>query len=167
MSTETRSTPDQNLLAIELEPSPISASYLSSLLRVVQAALREVALREEGARQQFDRRPRPILLLSRLATDGHLTLEFTFADPRDGKPLGHLSSQAFAAFLEQFSEFIRGLPQPSLWGGAASRPPRRPFESELMRRMDQVHRELRRSSKAVMRFQGRTIEIEGNRMEIA
>ena len=154
------------MLTIQLEPSHLSVSYLSSLLRVVQAALREVARSEDVTRPQFERRPQPMLRLSKLVAEDAMTLQFTFADPRDGSPLSELSSQTFEALLDRFSEFVRSLPQPGLWGGAAGRPPQRAFESELARRMNQLYRELRRSPKATMGTQTRTIEIEGDRMEI-
>ena len=166
MSSESQSAPDQELLEMKLNPSHLHVSYLSSLLRVVQAALREVAQSEDGTRHHFDQRPQPILVLSSLETDDDLTLHFTFADPRDSTPLGELSSQTFNALLDRFREFVRRLPQPSLWGGAAPGSSQRPFESELARRMDQLHRELRRSTKATIRFRDRAIEVEGDRMEI-
>ena len=166
MSRESRSGVDEGILTVQLDPSDLSVSYLSSLLRVVQAALREVARSEDGTRQRFDRHPQPVLRLSRLDTDDALTLHFTFADPQDGTPLNELSSQTFDALLDRFSEFVRGLPQPGLWGGAARRPPPGPSESELARRMGQLYRHLRRAPKATMRTQGRSIEIEGDRMEI-
>ena len=165
MDSADASAPDQEPLAIQVSAGNLRVSYVSSLLRVVQAALREVARGEEHTRAQFDRRPQPVLVLSRLIIDGDLRLQFTFADPTDSTPLEELSAKAFGAFLDRFSEYVRSLPQPSLWGGAAFRPPRRPFESELSRRMDQVYREIRRSPRATIRFGGRVIEIEGDRME--
>ena len=42
MSRESRSGVDEGMLTVQLDPSDLSVSYLSSLLRVVQAALREV-----------------------------------------------------------------------------------------------------------------------------
>lgn len=167
MSGESRNGPNLGVLTIRLQPSNLSVSYLSSLLRVVQAAVREVARSDDGTRPIFDRNPQPILELSRLETDDGLTLYFTFTDPQDGTSLNELSSQAFDALLDRFGEFVRGLPQPGLWGGAANRSAQRPFEDELTRRMDQLYREMRRSPRATMRAQGRTIEIEGDRMEIA
>ena len=160
-----KTEPELYYLTIQLDNINVPVSYLSSLLRIVQAALREVARSEEGPRRQFERRPQPILLLSMLPAAGDLTLHFTFADPIDSTRLQELSAQTFAALLDRFGDFVRGLPQPSLWGGAARRPNTRPFESELVRRMDQLHRELRRSPRATIRHKGRTIQIEGDRME--
>jgi hypothetical protein len=149
-----------------LEPGDLSVSYLSSLLRVLQAALRDVASSEDDIRQQFDWRPQPMLVLSSQTAAGCLMFLFTFADAMDSKPLQDISSRTFNVFLDRFGEFIRGLPQPGLWGGAARGSPKRPFDSQVARRMDQVYRELRRSPKATLRFQSRAIEIEGDRLEI-
>ena len=77
-----------------------------------------------------------------------------------------LSTAAFDSFLDHLGKFVAGLPQPGLWGGAARRSPQEPFESELDRRMDQVYAELRRTSKVVLRFQARTLEIEGDQMVV-
>lgn len=165
MTSESRPQDDADVLAIELDPGHVPVSYLSSLLRVVQAALREVAMSNELTRPQFARRPQPVLLVPSIMSNGDLTLQVTFS--RDSTPLRELSSQIFNAFLDRFSEFVRGLPQRGLWGGASYRPSKSHFESEVMRRMDQVYRELRRSPKVTVRFQGRSIEIEGDRMEIA
>ena len=157
---------DQVLLTIVLDLRHLPVSYLSSLLRVVQAAVREIGRTEEETRLQFERRPQPILLLDGLTIESDLTLQMTFADPLDSTPMPELSASTFNAFLDRFVQYVRGLPQPSLWGGAAPGSPRRPFDSEVMRRMDQVYRELRRSPKAAIRSQGRTVEVEGDRMVI-
>jgi hypothetical protein len=155
----------EGVLAVRLSSGPVPVSYLSSLLRVVQAALREVALNTDGPRQQFERRPQPLLAVSRADGDGGLTVQLAFADPLDSRLLTELSSETFGAFFDRLGEYVRGLPQPTLFGGARTGPDR-PFDSELMRRMDQVYRELRRAPKAALMFGGRTIEVEGDRMEI-
>lgn len=167
MSNKSSSETDQDMLTIQVCINQIPVSYLSSLLRVLQAALREVAQSDDRTRRQFDQRPQPVLLLAMLTGDGGPTLHFIFADPHNSMPLKQLSAQTFNSFLDRFAEFVRCLPQPGLWGGAARRPQQRPPESELTRRMDQVHRELRRSPMATMRFRGRSIEVEGDRMAIS
>ena len=57
MSSESKNGPDLGVLTIRLQPSNLSVSYLSSLLRVVQAAVREVARNDDGTRPEFDRNP--------------------------------------------------------------------------------------------------------------
>ncbi len=162
----TESGPDQDALAIELAPGHIPVSYLSSLLRVVQACLREVARSDDVTRQHFERQPQPMLVLAGLVSNSGLTVKFVFTDPLGEMPLAELSSRTFNALLDHLSEFVRELPQPGLWGGAALSPPHTPFKTELTRRMDQMYRELRRSPRVTLRFGGRTMEIEGDRMEI-
>ena len=153
-------------LGIELDGSTVSVSYLSSLLRVVEAPLREVARSDEGTRQLFERRPQPRLLVPGSSPGGKLSFRLTFADTKDARPLEEFSSTTFNAFLDRFEAFVRRLPQPGLWGGASRRPPASGFESEIERRIDQLYRELRRDPKVTMRFKGRAIEVEGDRMEI-
>ena len=157
---------EDELLAIELDGSKVSVSYVSSLLRLLQATLREVARSNDGTRPYFERRPHPMLLLPGVASGGNLAFRFAFADPRSSRPLDELSSMTFGSFLDRFVEFVRSLPQPGLWGGASRKPGPSRFESDVERRMHQLYRELRRASKVTMRFQGRTVEIEGDRMEI-
>ena len=166
MSSEKDPTIDHYALEIELQRGNVPVSYMSSLLRVMQAALRQVALTNNGTREQFDRRPQPVLVISRLSADDTLSLELVFIDPLEGSPMHELSNQTFGAFLDGLATFVSSLPQPGLWGGPAHRSPQHPFESEVARRMHQVYSELRRTPRAVLRFQGRSIEIEGDRMEI-
>ena len=158
---------ERYVLAVRLDNQNVPVSYMSSLLRVVQAVLREVARGVEGPGRRFEQSPQPVLVLSKLSADGDLVLHFTFVDPLDYGPLEDLSDETFEALLDRFAEFVRGLPQPSLWGGAAPRPSGRPFESELTKRMDQLHRELRRSPKAILSHRTRSIEVEGDRMEFS
>ena len=167
MSNQSDIETDRFSLGIELKRDNVTVSYLSSLLRVLQAALREVALDHSGAREHFDRSPQPVLVLPRISVEETLTLHLVFIDPIAATPMEELSVHTFDAFLDRLGEYVTSLPQPGLWGGASRRSPGRPFESEVSRRMDQVYDELRRAPKAVLRFRARYIEIEGDRMEIA
>ena len=166
MADDGGNIPDQDLLSISIESRRVPVSYLSSLLRVVQVALREVASTDDETLRRFSERPQPVLLLSNVTGGGDLTLRFVFVDPADSKLLLELSSRVFSALLDRFSGFVKALPQPSLWGGAARRPTARPFESELAMRMDQLYREFRRSSRVTMSFRTRTIRVEGEHMEV-
>ena len=166
MTSETQHPP-RHVLEIRLRNENVPVSYLSSLLRVVQAALREVARNVDGPSRRFEQSPQPVLVLSRLDAGGELALRFTFVDPLDDTALEDLSYETFDALLSRFAEFVRGLPQPGLWGGAAPRRPPSPLESDLAKRMDQLHREMRRSPKAVLTHSGRSIAVEGDLMEFS
>ena len=159
MNSEAMLRIDQNALVVQLAQSHVSVSYLSSLLRVIQVGLREVARNNTSTRIQFDRQPQPMLLISINTGKDSLKLSFNFSDSSEELQVTEFSSQIFSDFLEYFAEFVRSLPQPSLWGGAALRSPNAQFESEVIRRMDQIYRALRRSTKATMSFQKRTIKV--------
>ncbi len=166
MSSETDSTMEGHHFVVALHQASVPVSYLSSLLRVLQAALREVALTDARTQAQFSSRPQPVLVMPDVSRGEALELSFSFAHPIDGTAMVSLSTAAFDSFLDHLGKFVAGLPQPGLWGGAARRSPQEPFESELDRRMDQVYAELRRTSKVVLRFQARTLEIEGDQMVV-
>ncbi|MDP6065272.1 MAG: hypothetical protein QGI49_10875 [SAR202 cluster bacterium] len=166
MGSETASEAEGHFLAVELHQAGVPVSYLSSLLRVLQAALREVALTNDQTREQFSSRPQPVLVMPDVSRIEALVLSFSFVHPINGTTMDSLSSSTFDSFLDHLGKFIAGLPQPGLWGGAARRSPQEPFESELDRRMDQIYAELRRTSKVVLRFQTRSLEIEGDQMVI-
>lgn len=155
----------EGVLLVSLTTGPVHVSYLSSLLRILQAALREVALNTDGPNQRFARRPQPVLLISRTHSDVGLTVEVEFGDPLDSRPLMKLSSETFDAFLQRLSERVMGDPQLSLFGGgkAATMPL---ADSRVTRRMDEVYRELRRSSKVTLSNGQRTIVVEGDRVEV-
>ena len=166
MTSETQH-PQRHVIEVRLRNENVPVSYLSSLLRVVQAALREVARSVEGPSRRFEQGPQPVLVLSRLAAGGDLVLRFTFVDPIDDSVLEDLSDETFEALLSRFAEFIRGLPQPGLWGGAAPRRSSSLLGSALAKRMDQLHRELRRSPRAVLTHRGRSVAVEGDLMEFS
>ena len=166
MSSEADSALNGHYLVVELHDTSIPVSYLSSLLRVLQAALREIALNDAQTREQFLTRPQPVLVMPEVSTEEALSLSFAFVHPIEGTEMASLSSITFDSFLDHLGKFIAGLPQPGLWGGAARRSPQDPFESELDRRMDQVYAELRRTSKLVLRFRTRSLGIEGDQMVV-
>ncbi len=165
MSNEDRCGPAEGVLTVTLDFSVLSVSYLSSLLRILQASLREVARSIDDVRGRFDELPQPVLVVCQLDGGDDLTLQLVFTDADSGGPLTELSATVFGAFMDELGEFIRGLPQPGLWGRAALSPPE-PDAPELSKRMDQVYREMHRSSKSAISFRGHTIEIEGDRLEI-
>ena len=162
-----KTTPDtpKYVLTIEIAEGTVSVSYMSSLLRVVQAALREVALDTDGAREHFESRPQPLLAMPALAGGDSIAMSFVFVDPRDDNPMDELSAATFGSFLDRLQAYVTSLPQPSLFGGASRRPSRE-ADTEGDRRMDQVYAELRRASRVTLRHGGRSLVIEGDRLEV-
>ena len=166
MTTDSSAKADGHSLEIALDHSHLRVSSLSSLLRVVQAALREVARSNDETRQEFSQQPQPVLVLSTQVTERELSLRFLFADPVDSTPMLRLSSQTFSAFVEQFGQLLKGLPQRGLWGESIGGAQSRRYETEAARRLDQVRLELRRFPRARLSYNRHTIKFEGDRMEI-
>ena len=166
MTTEGESGRDHAALEITLDGSYLPVSALSSLLRVVQAAVREVARTDDVIGQQFRDGPEPILLVSGLTVDRDLTLRLGFVDRAGSAPLPELSDRAFESLLDRFGLFVRRLPQPGLWGASARVAHQGEYESPLEMRMDKLRMELRRFPKSALRFRGRTIRVEGDQVNI-
>lgn len=154
-----------HILELILDQGHVPVSYISSLLRTLQAAIREVAVSSENTRSYFDKQPQPTLVLISIVSDEQISMCLGFEDPINKTILPTLSENTFSTFLDKLSEFVMSLPQPSLWGGAARKSSTNP-ESEMSNRMDQVYAELRRAKKVNLKFKTRSIEIEGDRFEI-
>ena len=112
-------------LVLRLRPTTQPVSLLSSLLRTLQAAVRETALATPLGAQRFVETPHPVLLTSirQPAGEDGLELRFFFADPTSSRPEPELSEAAFAAFMDTLEETLKAQPQRTLWD-APSRPPR-------------------------------------------
>lgn len=167
-SSEAREQSTESGISLEmlLHVKELPVSYFSTLLRVVQAALREVARSGEGTRQAFSQRAQPILLMSMSSPAETLSLRFHFADPRSDVALDQISEQSFYALMERLLDYVKGLPQRDLWGESTAGGASTAFGTEVERRIDQVLRELRRISKATIRFREHTLVIEGDRLEV-
>ena len=153
-------------LEIALRSEHLPVSYVSSLLRVLQATLREVGKDNDETRAVFSNQPWPSLVMSSRVTKDEWILQLMFTEPRTATPMYEVSSQTFEAFLEHFRQFLKNLPQPGLWGKSMAIAPNEPYESEVIRRMDGLRQELRRFTKAIVSFRGQIIAIEGDQLQI-
>ena len=161
------STPDASRpLLIELDSRGLSVSYVSSLLRVVQAALREVARGVEEFRPLFEQSRSPLLLLSADVAKGKLGLSISFAEPGDSAPMPDLSARASEYFIERFARLLEDTTQLGLWGQVVRGAGPRQFDSEVDRRLSELRTELRHFDSARISFGGRTIAFDGDRMLI-
>ena len=166
MSTEGASQPDSRPLVIELDSRGLPVSYVSSMLRVVQAAVREVARGVEEFRPLFEQPRSPLLLLSAEVAEGKLSLSVSFAEPGDSAPMPDLSAQAFELFMERFARLLEDTTQLGLWGQMAKGAGPRQFDSEVDRRLSELRTELRHFGSARVSYGGRIIAFDGDRMRI-
>ncbi|CAI8032951.1 hypothetical protein GBAR_LOCUS18597 [Geodia barretti] len=155
------------LLIIESRALPVS--YVSRTLRVIQAAVREVARGVGGGDAMFEGQPQPALLLDVSVLNGS-EIEFSlyFADPADDTPMPELSTQAFEPFMEEFGfgELLKQMPQRGLWGRMARQTGSHRLQTEAARRLDELRVELRHFRKAVLMHRSRSITFDGDQMEI-
>ena len=166
MTAEREHQTETETLEIALDRGGLPVSAMSSLLRAVQAALRELARNDDETRRMFTREPQPILRMSADVSGDELILSFGFADPTDWAPLERLSARTSKIFGTQIGEYLKSLPQRGLWGQSVSGPRRRGQASEITKRLDQVCVELRRFRQARLRCDRLTILFEGDRMQI-
>jgi len=151
-------------LILRLTSATQPASSLSSLLRTLQAAVREaVQAAPEGA-QRFAEATHPILLTSIREPEekGALELRFYFADHASSTRQPELSETAFAAFMDTLEQALKAQPQRMLWD-TPSRPPRGGGPSPRIR---QVWDDLGRFKNVTLSVGARRIAVSGGSVEI-
>ena len=166
MADERDRKADSQGLEIALDSHDLPVSGLSSMLRVVQAALREVANAGESTRERFSHKPQPTLHLSARTEEGSLILRLTFVDPLDPEPAEDFSATTSRAFLAALGDLIKRAPQRDLWGEAVGGPNGRELRTDLDQRLDQVRQQLRRLPRARLSFGRETISFESGRVEL-
>ena len=155
-------------LTLALDAKFLPVSYVSSTLRVIQAALRDFARGVEGGESLFGGQPQPVLLLDALTLDGsELVLKLYFADPEDDAPMPELSARAFEMFMAGFGKLLKRMPQRDLWGAMSSGSGAPRSETQTDRRLNELRTELRHFGRAVLRYGGRSISFDGDQLEIA
>ena len=154
-------------ITLVLDAESLPVSYVSSTLRVIQAALRDFARSVEGGEALFGGQPQPVLLLDAVTSDApDLVFELYFADPDDDTPMPELSAQAFEAFIVNFGKMLKRMPQRDLWGVMSSGSGAPRFESESERRLNELRTELRHFGRAILRHGARSITFDGDQLEI-
>ncbi len=156
----------EGLLEVGLGRRGWSVSALSSLLRVLQAALREFARSTDRTRELFIDPSRPLLRASAEVSDDDLVLSFSFEVPGESEASDELSRIAFDRLMSGLSDFIKVLPQRGLWGETVASPGAPRHDSATARRLDELRMELRRFPRVWLRHGSRSILFEGDRMEI-
>jgi len=158
--------PSTLVLRFSLTTQPVSS--LSSLLRTVQAAVRETALATPLGAQRFVEAPHPVLLTSirESAGEDRLELRFFFADPATSTPEPELSKAAFAAFMDTLEETLKAQPQRMLWD-APARPPRGAGHGGgPSPRIQQMWDDLGRFQNVTLNIGARQITVSGGSVEI-
>lgn len=155
-------------LTLALDGRKLQVSYVSSTLRVLQAALRDFARNVEEGEALFSDQPQPVLLADAVISDApEIMMELYFADPEGDTPMKILSTRAFEVFMSSFGELLKRMPQRDLWGAMSSGSGGAPkFERDTDRRLNELRTELRHFRRAVLMHQSRAIAFDGDQLEI-
>ena len=141
-------------------------SHVSSTLRVIQAAVREVARGVEQSSPLFEGRGQPLLLVDASASaDSGLTMSFYFADSNDA-PMRELSEQVLGAFMDEFARVLASRSQLGLWGRTARGSGPTGLESDIALRLDELKVLLRRFGNASLSLGDRSITFDGDTLVI-
>ncbi len=103
-------------LTIKLPTESVQVSYLSNLLRIVQAALRETASSTDDTMSTMSTNPAPLLFSSLDRHNGITTILMYFGDVNDNRLIEEFSKLVVHRFIEGLNEFLNGNAQSSLWG---------------------------------------------------
>ena len=107
MSTEGNQDKSQHKLNMHIYDKNLSVSYISSLLRTLQAAIREIAISDVTVQSSFNDEKKPILVISNIAFQGAFKFEMIFVDVIERKFNENLSRHVFDKFVLEFiSSFI-------------------------------------------------------------
>ena len=167
MSTEINRDESKHKLNILIYEKDLSVSYISSLLRTLQAAIREIAISDPSVQNSFNEGGKHILVISNLMFDVSFKFEMIFIDVVERKFNENLSRHVFDKFVLEFISFVRTLPQPGLWGDASPKLWDANSKSNIEIRMYQVYRELKRCTKVIIESCGKKIEIDGERLQLS
>ena len=166
MTSDSVATSQYRLILL-VESRALPVSYVSRTLRVIQAAVREVARGVEDGGEMFEGQPQPSLLLDvTVPNESEIELSLYFADPADDSPMPELSTRAFEPFIEEFGDLLKQMPQRGLWGRMARQTGSHLLQDEAARRLDELRVELRHFRKAVLKHRSRSISFDGDQMEI-
>ena len=157
----------KNKLSLYIYEKDLSVSYISSLLRTLQAAIREIAISDGVIQNDFNEEKKHTLVISNLDFDIAFKFEMIFIDVLERKVNENLSKKVFNKFVLEFIAFIRTLPHPGLWGDASPKLWDPKSKSDVEIRMYQVYRELKRCSKVIIESGSKKIEIDGERLQLS
>jgi hypothetical protein len=103
-------------LTLHVSSAKQHVSLMSSLLRTLQAAVRDAAQDSEEGRRLLSAQPAPALSVA-IATgaDSQMTLAFRFEGPA-GEHIPGLNETAFGAFMSELAAALKVTPQRTLWG---------------------------------------------------
>jgi hypothetical protein len=161
---------DGGALEVVLKPASQSVSAMSSLLREVQAALREAARAAPQTASLFEGDQAPLLTVRFESAAGGVALVFEFVNAASRAPLAEVSTAVAKRFIVALEAGLKRRPHRTLWGQPAVPGRRRGGDAgrgdALSERAAVVLAELGRVPSASISGGGRRIRIDGETAEI-
>ena len=164
-SEKTRNKFDGSL-TIKLPIESVPVSYLSNLLRVVQAALRETASSTDDTLSTMSTNPAPLLFSSFDRHNGITTVLMYFGGANDNKLIEKFTKLVVHRFLEGLNEFLNGNAQSSLWGYTVSEQ-RASYGKDSDVRYAQVTKVMKKLSASSLSSDSRCITFTENGFEVS
>lgn len=156
-------------LVIELTPASQSVSAVSSLLREVQAALREAARTVPDTARMFEGDQSPALTVRFTGAASGVSMQFAFVDAATRAPLARVSDAVATRFMRALEDVLKQRPRRTLWGQQATvalRKSRDGSRDPVAERAAVVLAELGRAHAASVAAVGRRIQLQGDTAEI-
>ena len=135
------------VLEISLPSESISVSYLSNLLRVMQAALRETAVHSEDTSETMLRGDPPVLCQTIRTYESQTCISMYFTNRQEDEHLIDFTGLVVDTFVDGIHDFLNGNAQTSLWGFPVA-DSRSDKDTPLTKRYRQVIRAMKRMSGA-------------------
>jgi hypothetical protein len=145
---------------------PVSA--VSSILRTLQAAIRDAARTRPQVLAALQTRPLPILLVSTTNlsnSDRAIAFNLCFADPNTQTPISEISIAVFQSFMGAMDLAIKTMPQRTLWGHAVRLPGT--TDASPSRRIAALLAEFVRFRYAIIKFDNRQVTAHNGSLEIS
>ena len=150
---------------IVLPVESFAVSYFSNLLRVIQAAIRELASTFESLKEISDENLRSVLHFTPFTKNGELVLQFSFLHLERDVEMEEFTSIIAPVFFDELLTYLRGNAQTDLWGNIS--PVENLTLSDSMKgRFDRVRKELRRIPGASIGVNNRTIVFSENTFKV-
>ena len=153
-------------LLLTVRSDGLRVSHVSSTLRAILAAVREIARSVNESSTHFEGSSQPLLLMDITAdAESGMTLSLYFADTADA-PMRELSEQVLGAFMDEFGRVLASRSQLGLWGRMARVSGSGELESDIARRLDDLKVLLRRYGSASLSLGDRSITFDGDTLAI-
>tara|TARA_Y100001960_G_scaffold143120_1_gene151607 strand:+ start:2223 stop:2678 length:456 start_codon:yes stop_codon:yes gene_type:complete len=144
-------------MKIVIPSRKLSATHISTLMRVIQATMREIA----GQEVNYETDSYPVLHCETNVEDdtGALVYEFMFVDKHTGSAIEEYTNQVGENLVDEVVKYMNGNSQASLWGFSVI--DRNKYKDQPISRLEKLRRELNKYPGTYIEHDGRVVEFNG------